>query len=287
MEKNNLELVIKDSGLQQHDKIQMLLSQFGQDFQEAKEKANEAKNIVVTSIDQKQEMANAKKKRLELRDIRIRVEDTRKELKEDSLREGRAIDGVANLIKALIIPVEEHLEKQEKFAEVLEEKRLSDLVAERIEELSPFVPDVSVYNFRYMSDETYSALLENSKKAAEAEKIAAKKAEEDRIAKEKQEKEDQEKIRLENLKLKEEKEALEKKIKDENDAKEKAEAEAEAARKKKLAAPDKEKLIALAATIKSIELPELASDEGKATMEDIKGMQERFVIFITGRANKL
>ena len=51
------------------------------------------------------------------------LKKVRKELKEESLRKGKAIDGVANIIKFLIEPVEKYLEDQEKFIEKLEQQK--------------------------------------------------------------------------------------------------------------------------------------------------------------------
>jgi hypothetical protein len=44
-------------------------------------------------------------------------------LKEQALREGKAVDGIANVLKALIVPLEEHLDKQERFVEIRAEEQ--------------------------------------------------------------------------------------------------------------------------------------------------------------------
>jgi len=51
--------------------------------------------------------------KMEVKGKRIEVEKKRKELKEDALRYGQAIDGEAKRLTALISPIEEHLEKEE------------------------------------------------------------------------------------------------------------------------------------------------------------------------------
>ena len=69
--------------------------------------------------------------RLFLMKKRTAIETVRKELKEQALREGKAIDGIANVLKALIIPIEEYLKKQEDFVVLKEAARIE---AERAEE---------------------------------------------------------------------------------------------------------------------------------------------------------
>jgi hypothetical protein len=187
------------------------MSRFGVYFNDSKRLAEESKSIVVTKVDQVDIMLQAREKRLELKNIRVAVEKTRKELKEQSLREGRAIDGVANIIKALIVPVEEHLEKQEKYAEEIEKARIEEKHRVRVERLAQYVEDTSFYNIRDMSDDAFEKLLNSSREAVEAKRAAEIKAEEERIAKEKAEAEERERLRIENEKLKKEQEEQDKK----------------------------------------------------------------------------
>jgi len=115
--KNELAVIVEKSGLDK-TKAQVLLDNFSGYFQVASEWEKKAKTIIVTNAGQKVEMHMARVARLFLREKRISIEKTRKELKEQSLREGKAIDGIANILKALIVPIEEYLEKQEKFVEI-------------------------------------------------------------------------------------------------------------------------------------------------------------------------
>jgi hypothetical protein len=114
---DKLALIIQESGLEK-SKAQVLLENFKDYFEIAAEWEIKAKAIVVTSADQVAEMQMARAGRLFLREKRLHIERTRKALKEQALREGRAIDGIANVIKALIVPIEEYLEEQEKFIEI-------------------------------------------------------------------------------------------------------------------------------------------------------------------------
>ena len=178
---NELVVIAQQSGLQEN-KTKMLMESFSDSFKQAQAIATEAKDIVVTSEEQLREMSQARQKRLQLKDIRVSVEKTRKELKEQSLREGKAIDGMANIIKALIVPVEEHLEKQEKFAEIAEENRKLTRLNDRREMLGHYVEDVTVFNLLDMDEAVFEKLLQNSRKAYEAQKEAEAKAEEERQA---------------------------------------------------------------------------------------------------------
>jgi len=184
---NQIAIVAKESGLQP-SKVDELLKNFAGYFSQAKELAEEAKSIVVTDESQTDLMLQARESRLKLKAIRVEAEKTRKELKEQSLREGRAIDGVSNLIKALIVPVEEHLEKQERYAEIKELERIQARYESRIEKLTPYVDDITLYNIKDMSDDAFAKLLESSIAADKAKKEAEAKAEADRLAEEKRQK---------------------------------------------------------------------------------------------------
>ena len=213
--------VLESSGLAK-SQAESVMQGFKDFFEEVKKYEQKAKSILITNAEQVQEMKEARAIRLELKNIRVNAEKVRVEHKEFFLRGGKAIDGIANVLKALIVPLEEHLDKQENFVERLEEERKERVNAERVAELQPYVIDITVYNLKDMTDGAFDVLLKTSKTAFESIKDAEKKAEEERIAKEKAEKEEQERIRKENEKLQKEAEAREKAF-----AKERAKAEAE------------------------------------------------------------
>ena len=190
MNDNKLQLIIEESGLEK-TKAQVMLDNFSDSFQIASEWEKKAKMIVVSSEKDIAEMQMARAGRLFLREKRIAIEKTRVQLKEQALREGKAIDGIANVLKALIIPIEEYLEKQEHFVEI---KQAQEAEIKRIEEEARI----------------------------EKEKIAQLEAE----------RKEQERIRLENIKL--QKEAREREIKMESErleAERKLQAEREASEK--------------------------------------------------------
>jgi len=319
---NELQLIVKENKLPE-DKTKSLLASFGGYFNKAHEVVKEAMQISVTDETQGDLMLKAREARLSLKDIRVEAEKTRVTLKEQSLREGRAIDGINNLIKALIMPAEEYLEKQEKFAEFKEKERLAKRNAERIAKLSFYVEDITLYNLEGMSDDAFDKLLAGCKLAYDAQKAAEKKAEEERIAKEKAEAKENERIRLENEKLKEEaiekqkkidaenkirdeklekeREEQEEKLKKEREAKEKLEREikekkeAEEARikaeeelkRKELLAPDKEKLLSLADRMDLVKLPVVESREAGMIIKEVENRVSEIASYIREKAKTL
>lgn len=278
------------------------------DISKLGELVSEANKIIINDVSQIDLITNARKLRLQFKSIRTTIEKRRKELKENIMLKGRAIDGMANIIKAGIVPAEKHLEEQENYIERQEEKRLSALASKRESEIAPFLIDTSFYDLKAMSDEGFDQLLKSSKIAFEAQQEAERKAEEERRKREEKEKAKQERIRKENEKLKaeqikrnkEEKQRRAKeqqRLKEESAAREKAETEArllkeekeekerkerekkeakeiaekEAIEKMKLA-PDKEKLQALAIKILRTEIPTVESNKAKVIIKDVSKM---------------
>lgn len=326
---NDLALIAKESNLP-NSKVQELLSNFGESFKQAKAITEKSAELEVTDTSQIKEMQLARTSRLELKNIRVEVEHTRKELKEQSLREGKAIDGMANIIKALIIPVEERLEKMEKFAEIKAAEQKAKRHAERLGKLGAYVSDTSIYSLEDMADEAFDNLLAGAKQAHEDRIAADKKAEQDRIARQKAEAEEQAKIRAENEKLRAEQQKREAEIakeraeqakkleiqRAENEKKLEAERQArvieqqkreqleqeqrnrealevkikleeEEKQRRSLLAPDKEKLLAFANTIDSLELPKLANREAGKLLDETEDFLNRISKNLRQKAKEL
>lgn len=231
-ESNTLVQIVQSSGLEQ-TKADFILEKFTDFFKIAAEWEQKAKALKVTDVAQVAEMKMAREGRLFLKNKRVEVEKARKELKEQSLREGKAIDGIANVLKALIEPTEEYLEEQEKFAERKEAAEKAAREMERISLLTPYSVDVTFLDLKNMPEAAFQNLLEGSRVAHEKALEEVRIAEEERIAKAKAEAEERERIRLENERLRKEaaereeqarleREAAEKKL-----AEERAKAEAE------------------------------------------------------------
>lgn len=285
MEENQLVIVASQTGLAEN-KVKTLMQRFSSSFAEAKGIVEQAKLITVTDEEQVDKMMEARTARLKLRDIRVAVEKTRVELKEQSLREGKAIDGMANIIKALIVPVEQHLEKQEKFAEEQEKLRLDQRNIERVSKLQQYVSDTSIYMVRDMTDLAFDTLLNTCKIAHEATKKAEEEAETKRLADLEIKRKEDERIRNENERLKalREKDRIKmQKLKDEKDEMERKEQAKKLEEEKKaqeekdrqaklLLAPDKEKLIAFSKLIDNIifqSIPKVESEGAKLVIKNV------------------
>ena len=137
---NKLEVIVKASGLE-GTKAQIILSKFQGYFEIAAEWEAKAATIQVADASQKADIAMARVGRLFLRDKINDVEKERKKLKEQSLREGQCIDGIAKTLKGLLIPIRTHLDEQEHFVELKAAREAADkqraidkvLEAERLE----------------------------------------------------------------------------------------------------------------------------------------------------------
>ncbi len=237
---NELVRVVETSGLESQTAL-MLKERFLPFFDKAEEWRQKAESLVVTDASQIHKMKMARHARLALRDIRLDADRVRKELKEDSLRYGRAVQGVYNVIEYLVAPIEKHLQNQEDFVIIQEANRKAELKLKREIELQLYAEFVPIgLNFGEMSEYDYLKTLNGAKLQLQAKIDTERKAEEERIAKEKAEAEERERVMLENERLKAETEAKEKQL-----AEERAKAEAdrkaleEKARKEKAAADAK------------------------------------------------
>lgn len=173
-------------------------------FEEAEEWKNRAAAIVVTSADQVEEMEKAREARLALRRIRTETEKHRKELKNESLMKGRAIDGMANIIKYLIEPIEKHLEDQEKFVINQEKKRIAEMVENRLSILEKYEANTDYINIEEMPEEAFQEFVDLSKRKFEERQADEKRIEEERLQAEKEERERIAAMEKENAKLKKE-----------------------------------------------------------------------------------
>ena len=295
----------------------------------------------------------ARTARLELKNLRVAAEKKRKELKEDSLRMGKAIDGANNILLSIIVPIERGLEDIEK----AEERRIAEELRQRAEsrtaELRPFVdPSLPFPAVGGMTQEQFEAVLADAKLLHQMKQEAAAKAEAERIEREAEAARERLRIAEENERLRKEaaereaqmkaereaaaakqreievaarkdREEAEAKAKAERekleaaaraerekaqaaaaaerDAREKAEAEAKALRDaeaRRIAdeakaqsiaakAPDREKLIAFARTVRGLTPGSMKSGEANAIAEEIASQVEKFAVWVESKAAKL
>jgi translation initiation factor 3 subunit A len=240
-EKENQLTVIVERAQLDKTKADYILETFKAYFSIAAEWEVAVKDLVVTDESQTDLMAKAKKGRLALKDKRVELERTRKNLKEQSLREGKAIDGIANVLKGLIEPLEDHLEKQEKFIEIREAERKRKLGYDRFVKIQQYIelPNLQ-YKFSEMTEEVFNLLYDAKKKAYEEKIEFEKKLSAEKIAKEKADIEEREKTRQEIIRLKAEAEKKERIFSSERDAT-KAKYEAERAKQARILSEQKAK----------------------------------------------
>lgn len=314
-------------------------------FEQAEKWRVQALAIQVTSLEQTIEMKQARLLRLELKNTRVAADKVRKSLKADALLMGRAIDGVYNMLEAAIVPLERHLDEQEKFAERLAEAERQATLARRTAELAPYISEGQIIPaLDVMSADQFANYLADAKTLYTAKIEQAQRAESERIAREQAEAAERERqrIELERLrkeavereaaakaereaaaKAKAERDALEAAAKAEREAAEKelarikAEAEtaarkeraareqaekelaakkaaeemqaaaAIAAEKKAARAPDKQKALTFASTVRTLKTPEATTSEGKAVMAEITAKIEGFAKWIEVQATTL
>ena len=252
---NVLIVKAKELGVE-NDKALALCSAFQPFIDQAQEWAEQADSLVVTSAEDTKTMKECRSLRLNLKQVRVETEKKRKAMKEASLREGKAIDGMANIVKFLVVPIEERLQEQEDFAKLEREKKIARLQGERSAMLDDYDFDYSYIQLGEMAEEAFQGLLKTAKDAhearvkAEQERIAAEqkrleeeaKAEAERKAKEAAERK---RMEEENARLKAEQEAKEAELQKEREEREKErnalEAKQAAERKKAEAAEKKRK----------------------------------------------
>ena len=308
----------------------------------------------------------ARTMRLKTKACRVVAEKKRKELKADSLRRGKAIDGFSRIFVYQAKAIEDKMEAIEKAEELREAARKQALLDVRLVELSPYVEDASVYNLGDMTDLAWTQCLVGAVAAHEAIIEAERKAEEQRkadelarIKREKEEAKERERIRKENERLAKElekerkeraaaeakvaaeREEAERKVAAEVKAREEAEQKAQAERdrlaaierakqveivekaaadqaklqrqidanrevrlkeeaananrlkderaatEKEAAAPDREKLVALAEAVRSLPMPSLKTSDGAELVLRITDQAEKFAAWIEGEAGNL
>lgn len=204
--KNEEELVqvIKLNSLE-HATEKAIRDSFLPFYEQAAEWKEKALALVVKDINETDLMQQAREARLILQKIRTSADKKRKELKEDSLNYGRAVQGVYNFIEDLIKPIEKHLQEQEDFVIIEEEKIRTKLHADRTEELKPYAEFVPFgLDLGNLTEDDYQKMLKGAKlqQKDKEETLAREKAE--REERERLEAEQREAQRIENERLKKE-----------------------------------------------------------------------------------
>jgi hypothetical protein len=151
------------------------------------------------------------------------IENLRKTIKEQPLRECQAIDSVAKAFKDLITPIEDYLKEQEEFEKRENEAKLNQLIHDRGEALKQYGVDVQYLDLGNMPEPMFEMLLSSSKITHEQKIKEEKQAEERRLAEQEAERKRLEYQRLENERLRKLAQEQEEKLQEER-----AKADAEA-----------------------------------------------------------
>jgi hypothetical protein len=183
-QENQIVEVIKKSGVEQSTAHSLELA-FSPFFAEAKEWSEKAKNITVSDESETDKMLLARESRLALKQIRVNADKKRKELKEDSLRYGKAVQGIYNVIDYFIVPIEKHLQAQEDFIKVKEEQRKQEIAEKRLKEIESFIEFIpESISIKDLSDDDFQKLLAGSKMQYEEQQRIEREKELDRIEQE-------------------------------------------------------------------------------------------------------
>ena len=195
-----------ENSLIEKTKLDYITEKFSEFTTIATEWSEKANAIVVTDESQIDLMKQAKEGRLILKAKRIEIEKTRKSLKEQSLNEGRLIDGLAKTLTLLVEPAEKHLELQERFVEIQDQKRKAELKAERYKLMLPYaeIIDPDTLQLDIITEEAFAGILKYAKSSLEAKIEFERLAKIEQEQKQKVEAEEKENLRLENERLRQE-----------------------------------------------------------------------------------
>ncbi len=183
-------------------KAEALEAAFMPFFEQAAKHCETAFSIKVTNIGQTATMGEARQERLALREIRIAKEKVRKQVKEDALREGKAIDKIANFLDSVIEPMEKYLLDQEEYGKRLQEKIQAEQRDLRVCEFGKYIeflpPGVDLGT---IAEEEHAKHLHMAMALWEAREAEQNRIENERIEREQREAAEREALRVENERL--------------------------------------------------------------------------------------
>lgn len=198
--KNEIAVLLDEQGVTENNIRSEIVEAFGGPFSEAGQilanfSTDEEGQLVlgenaikITSVDQVEDMKEARAQRLALREARVTIENNRKKLKDESLKRGQAIDATARALKQIIEPAEKYLEEQEKFSVLKAAAEKAERFAARTAAIAKFA-DPDLYNLNDMEEEAFQELLikldKEAAATAEAERAELERQEAERKAEEK------------------------------------------------------------------------------------------------------
>jgi hypothetical protein len=170
---------------------------------------NQVDAIEVKGIDDRMSINLADAARLNVKKARISAEkifDAKREEVQQRMSDFKTEDALwlkaKQIMQIKFKAIEDKAEWKAKYVERYEKEQRELRTENRRLQVQKFSPDVALIEFENMSDETFSVFISGIEKAYNDKIEAARKAEEERIAKEKAEAEERERIRLENERLK-------------------------------------------------------------------------------------
>lgn len=226
-------------------------------------------NELMSEEHSEEKARKAKVLRLDIAKMRIKADKARKELKQQSLLEGRAIDGTCNTFKNAVVPMEEALKEVENYEERQEQERVQNLQAEREAELVKCGVKVEAHHkaiFGNMSQDAWDNFINGAKLNREAVKQAELKAAQDKKEAERKQAEEHELMKKENERLKVESQKLE------------AERQKREAEQEKFNAEQRERVYKLNKERAEVERLEKQIQKDKLQQQQAREAQERQVL---------
>lgn len=232
--------------------------------------ADEYLPLTIAGIDDAAGYKRVHDARMVVKNKRVEVEKVRKALKEDALKYGRMVDGEAKRITALLDPIESHLKEQED-AYNAEKERIKNAARLKAEAEARAKAEAEAARLR-AEQEAEAERLRVERQKIEAERAAieaqrrAVEAEQKRLADIEAAKRRAEELERAKAEAAEraKRETEERIAREAAAAKAKAEAEEAARLRAEAMRPDREKLLAIAETLKAIPIPSVSAAAGGA-----------------------
>lgn len=297
--------VAQNVSVEKRNEVQSVLTHV---FNGVSKMREQLETVVVKDENDKTNMKLANTIRLGVRQVRLDAEKTfdakRAEVQAQMLSyktEDQLWLKAKQTMQILTKEIEENARWKEETRQRFEAEQKELKVRQRMVQVAKFSPELQRAEFENMSDESFNLFVAGIEKQYNDRIEAERKAEEERIAKEKAEAEERERVRIENERLKAERDAKEKleaelKAKAEAEAKAKRDAEAKAAAELKAkqdaenkakAAPDKAKLNDFAKMLDELPSPELKSEEANKVLNDAKTLLAKVSAFIREKSSTI
>lgn len=136
-------IVLRETPITEDSK-NLITNSFVGFFLEAKLWKEKADQLIVTDVNDLENMKLAREARLALVKVRTAADKKRKELKAETNNFNNAVQGIYKVIEDTLTPIEKHLEMQENFKKRADEAAIMQLEHDRIVKLAPYAEFVPV-----------------------------------------------------------------------------------------------------------------------------------------------